>query len=343
MKLVVFFITFLMFFSCHSTSLSRDDNQTERKILVDTDMGNDDWIAILYLLKHPKADFLGVTLSGGGLSGIKEGIQHMVRLQELAETLPRKNISIAIGRKEAFTQKNPYPVTLRNQTNNFYGLDRNITHVANISNLSAEDFLIQQVNKHKAVEILALGPLTNIALAIQKDKTFANKVGRLVIMGGAINVSGNVHFLGHKENTSAEFNIFSDPEAASIVFASGIPIDLVSLDSTNLVPIDMNTLAELQQKEQSNSIKFILSLFEKIRGPLIEPGLFYAWDPLAAVVLMEEDFYSKQEVFISVDTKKGSTYGKTYINAHGSSVFMVVPKQGISLREAWQYRFLKVL
>ena len=200
-------------------SLPNSDHQMERKILVDTDMGIDDWIAILYLLKHPKADIFGVTLSGAGLSGIKEGIDHMVRLQEIAGAISTKNIPIAIGREKAVAQANPYPKYLRDQTNHFYGLDQKISHVANISNLSAEDFLIQQVTEHKGADILALGPLTNIALAMQKDKTFSKKVGRLVIMGGAVNVSGNVHFLGHEENTSAECNVFSDPEAASIVFA----------------------------------------------------------------------------------------------------------------------------
>lgn len=342
MKAVIFLFTLLIFFSCQSTTRPSWESLKERRILVDTDMGNDDWLAILYLLKHPKANIIGVTLSGAGLSGIREGVQHMVKLQEIAETLPKKNIPIAIGRQEAFIQKNPYPAHLREQTNNFYGLDQKIEQVANVSTLPAEDFLIQQVNKHEGVEILALGPLTNIALAIQKDKAFASKVGRLVIMGGAINVPGNVHFLGHPKNTSAEFNIFSDPEAAFIVFSSPIRIDLVALDSTNIVPIDIKILSELQRKKNSDSINFMLNLFEKIRHSLIEPGLFYAWDPLAAVVLMEEDFYSRKEVRISVETKNGPTYGKTYISEQGSKIFVVVPKRGVQLKKAWQDRFLNV-
>ena len=105
----------------------------------------------------------------------------------------------------------------------------------------------------------------------------------------------------------------------------------------------MSTVAEFQRSEQSDSMTFIISLFEKIRESLIEPGLFCAWDPLAAVVLMEDDFYSRQEVFISVQTQQGDTYGKTYIDSRGSRVFMVVPKQDVSFREAWQQRFVNVL
>lgn len=342
LRFIVFICVVLVVASCDTFHQSPSTATKNKAIIVDTDMGSDDWLALLYLFKHPKADLVGITLSGAGLSELSYGVKHLVKLQELTEVLPNKSVPIALGSENALKQTNPYPESLRVETNDFYGIDSNISHSANVTKLSATDFLIGEAHKNKDIEILALGPLTNLAMAINKDKSFVKNVKRLVIMGGAVNVLGNVHYLGHAENTSAEFNIFSDPEAAAIVFASGIPIELVALDVTNEVPVTIKTLDHMARIATSKPLKFMVELLERSRKTLIEPGYFYAWDPLAATVLMEEELYDKREALLAVDTNSGSTYGKTYQDAKGAKVHMITPVKGDALEETWKKKFLEV-
>ena len=87
----------------------------------------------------------------------------------------------------------------------------------------AADFLIRMAREHKGELVLCpIGPLTNIAIAIQRDPQFAQNVKRIVIMGGSLEEGGNI-------TPSAEFNIYVDPEAAKIVFAAGVPITMMPL------------------------------------------------------------------------------------------------------------------
>ena len=103
----------------------------------------------------------------------------------------------------------------------------------------AADYLVERLRTGRtAVRILALGPLTNIAEALEHDRSIIANIQEIVLMGGAVHVPGNLGDGGvfHTNNTTAEWNLFIDPLAASIVFRSGIPIRLIGLDATNKLP-----------------------------------------------------------------------------------------------------------
>ena len=335
MKLFFYFLCLISFCGCQTSHFSK------RAIIVDTDMGNDDWMALLYLLKHPKADLKGITVNGAGLSEIDPALQHAVKLQEIAGTIKKKSVPLAKGPAQAWKQKNPYPTEWQKRTNEFYGMDRKIHYPLNIQKESAAQFLVNLAKEFNNLEILALGSLTNIADAIKLDTSFVNKVKRIVIMGGAINVPGNVNFAGYPDNTFAEFNIFADPEAAEFVFKSGIEIYLIPLDSTNHVLIDKAMVERFKKKRQTPSLNAILHIFQEIKNKLIDPGYFYAWDPLAAVALMENDFYNWEFVKLSVNTESGSHYGQTFKDQNGSKMFFLVPKTGFNLKQEWESHYLK--
>ncbi|GMN36115.1 hypothetical protein TIFTF001_005740 [Ficus carica] len=176
-----------------------------KKIIIDTDPGIDDTMAILVALRSPEVEVIGLTTIFGNvytslatrnalhLNGTKLRIADFVHG---VDGLGNQNFPPPKGK--------PIP-------------------------LSAPAFLVQQANLYpRQLTLVALGPLTNIALAIQLDPAFAKNIGQIVVLGGAFSVNGNV-------NPAAEANIFGDPEAADIVFTSGADLLTVGLNVTHQV------------------------------------------------------------------------------------------------------------
>ncbi len=137
------------------------------------------------------------------------------------------------------------------------------------------------------MQILALGPLTNIAEAMERDPSVGAHIREIVLMGGAVRVPGNLQDGGvfHTNNSTAEWNMFIDPVAASMVFRSGVPIRLIALDATNKVKIGLGFLREFEAKARSPLGRVVAEVLEADRET-IDQGIFYAWDPLAAAALL---------------------------------------------------------
>jgi pyrimidine-specific ribonucleoside hydrolase len=154
---------------------------------------------------------------------------------------------------------------------------------------SAVDYLVKRLRSAPApVQILALGPLTNIAEAVERDHSVAAHISEIVLMGGAVRVPGNLQDGGvfRTSNSTAEWNIFIDPMAADIVFRSGIPIRLIGLDATNTVKIDAQFLREFKAKTLTPLGRVVAGVLEA-DSEIIAQGYFYAWDPLAAAALLQ--------------------------------------------------------
>jgi pyrimidine-specific ribonucleoside hydrolase len=109
------------------------------------------------------------------------------------------------------------------------------------------------------VKLITLGPLTNVAEALESDPAFAGMLQSITIMGGAVNVPGNVGITSDIQNKVAEWNIYVDPHAAAVVFASGVPITLVPLDATNDVPVTM----DFYRKKRLTPVEFVYRILEK--------------------------------------------------------------------------------
>ena len=162
----------------------------------------------------------------------------------------------------------------------------------------------------KQVTILALGPLTNIALVLQKDKSIASLIKEIVLMGGAIAVPGN-------KNRVAEFNIFVDPEAADIVFEADIKKTLVSLDVCNDIFLTLKDFDKLKNSDLHKSIKKIMKhyiegikLYEKEVGALM-------YDPLAAYYLINPKAYKLEAMDVKIETQGRLTRGMTVADRRG--------------------------
>jgi inosine-uridine nucleoside N-ribohydrolase len=166
----------------------------------------------------------------------------------------------------------------------------------------ADAFLANRLaDGRTGLEILALGPLTNIAEAFARRPEAANRVKSVVIMGGAIRVPGNLRIAWPDASEAAEFNIFVDPEAARQVFASGAPLVVVPLDATNFLPIDPAFVAHLRANAATPLAKFIVQIFD-LRRDFIAAGTYFAWDPAAAAVLIDPSIATTEKANLSVET-----------------------------------------
>ena len=195
------------------------------KVLIDTDPGIDDAMAIFYAGLHPDIDLIGMTSVFGNVTAEIAARNALVLSDMLGQDIP-----VAPGAAKPLEQT-PKPVSDHVHGDEGFGdLPAQVPSRAPLD-IDAADFIIETVHAHPGEVILApIGPLTNIAEALRRDPEIAGKVKRLVIMGGGI-ARGNV-------TDFAEANIWNDPHAADAVFAAQWPVTMIGLDVTMQVLAD---------------------------------------------------------------------------------------------------------
>ncbi|HAV77379.1 MAG TPA: nucleoside hydrolase, partial [Anaerolineae bacterium] len=191
-----------------------------KQIIIDTDPGIDDALAILLALASPELSLEGLSIVHGNCS-LEQATKNGLSVLELAKA---SHIPLARGCELPLVQ----PSLLAPETHGNTGLGYAKLPEPRIKPTiqHGSDFLIEKVMSDPGeITIVAVGPLTNVAMALRKEPNFAKSVKELIIMGGAIRHEGNTTAL-------AEFNVYVDPHAAHIVFHAGIPTTLVPLDVT---------------------------------------------------------------------------------------------------------------
>lgn len=254
-------------------------------VIIDTDAGSDDVMAVSLLLAHPGAHIDAVTVVNG-MAHVEAGVRNMGRLLDLAG---RRDVPVFAGRDRPLRGDHEFPAEWRKISDDLPGVVFLPPASRKQETKPASDYLVEHLrNAREPVEILALGPLSNIAEALQRKRSIARNIREIVIMGGAVHVPGNLQDGGvfHTKNSTAEWNMFIDPMAASIVFRSGIPIRLIALDATNKVKIDSEFLRQFAQKGRSLPGAVVAGVLEGDHEA-IQQGIFYAWDPLAAAALLK--------------------------------------------------------
>ena len=254
-------------------------------VLIDTDVDIDDWMAILYLLLHPDADVAGITVTGAGASHLSFGVKNALGLAALAG---KPQTPVAAGAKAPLLYSNCFTYAIRQPIDTTYNVPLPVNPNPPVSG-SATEFLLRTLTAApEPITILAIGGGTNLGTLLRDHPEVASKIARVVMMGGAIKVPGNVNVVDNSySNTVAEWNIFIDPLGAKILFDAGVPIDLVPLDASNFVPINLPFYDRLQQRHTTPAAAFIYQVFTADIG-FVQSGDFFAWDPLAATILMDD-------------------------------------------------------
>ena len=206
-----------------------------KKIIIDTDPGIDDAMAILFALKAPELELVGLTTIYGNVH-TDLATQNALRLVELAH---RPDIPVAHGANL------PLVVPLKRVASQVHGADGfGNTHQppprGKPIDSSAAQFIAETVMAHPGeITLVPIGPLTNLALALALEPRLVEAVAGVVLMGGAAFVNGNV-------TPAAEANISKDPHAADVVFTAGWPLTMVGLDVTTKTVMTPEYIADLK-------------------------------------------------------------------------------------------------
>jgi len=208
---------------------------TKRKIIIDTDPGIDDAMAIHLAFAHPGIEVMGLTTIFGNVQ-TRTATRNALALVEMAAA----GVPVAHGAEHPLVHAASPPADFVHGVEGFGDVSV-VGPDAAPDPRSAAAFIVDTINRNPGdVTVCAVGPLSNLALALQRDPGIAGRVRNVVVMGGAIDTPGNV-------SEWAEANIWGDPHAADAVFAAPWNVTLVGLDVTEQVrcyPADLATVAD---------------------------------------------------------------------------------------------------
>ncbi len=281
---------------------------TSHNVIIDTDMAVDDWMAILFLLHRTDVIVRAITITGTGEAHCNAGVKNALGLITLAQHVP---IPVACGPETPLQGTHSFPQGWRDFVDGLAGQDLSAS-VNPGAGIDAIKLLTQTIQlSPEKITLLTLGPLTNVAVALKATPTLANQIEGVYVMGGAVHVPGNLE--GNVAgNTAAEWNIYIDPHAANVVFASGVPVTLVGLDATNHAPLTIDFLQQLANNQKTNATKFIHSVLNQMQDS-IRSGTYYFWDPLSAVILVENNLAGYQQYSICVVENEDKESGRTEV------------------------------
>jgi len=287
-----------------------------QKVIIDTDPGLgireadfDDGVALLLALKSPQIDVIGITTVHGNVP-VSYGTRNVLRLLHLMQ----RNVKVAQGAHRPIILD--YPEKVKRPDREIEGIFQFIPSMEdNLISTFAPQFIVDTANKSEdKIIIVGIGPLTNIALSLIINPGIKEKIEKIIIMGGAAFYPGNV-------TPVAEFNIWMDPEAAEVVFSSGLPIVMVGLNVTQKVGFTKKDFSLLKNKIDPLSKLFYLSAVTWLDylKKMQNTRECYIHDALAVGYLLDEKLISTRQAYVSIETKGALTRGQTVIDTQGIS------------------------
>lgn len=272
----------------------RNNKKALKKIIIDTDPGHDDALALLLIFLSNLFDIKAVTTVAGNAS-----IDKVSRNAQAILDLIKAKVPIYSGETKPI--KRDLITAVVHGDSGLSGFDTSCTNFQLTGN--APNKIVEIVNANiDEITILALGPLSNLARAFQIDTNLPNKIKSLVIMGGAIDVAGN-------KNRVAEFNFFVDPEAAEQVLKTKVKKILIPLDACEKILLKIADFQKIKNKKLREILLPMMEHFlqglkndENARGILV-------YDVLAAYYLLNPTAFKTQAMDLVVETQGKYTRG----------------------------------
>jgi inosine-uridine nucleoside N-ribohydrolase len=271
------------------------------QIILDTDPGHDDAIALLLALASPELEVLGVTTVSGNQT-LEKTTANALKILEFVE---RTDLPVHVGAARPLVREQWAAAYVHGES----GLDGPDLPDPKTEPREghAVDFIAAQAEEHDGVVLVPVGPLTNIGLLLAKYPGIERRIARVVLMGGAI-AEGNV-------TPAAEFNIWADPEAAHRVFTSGIDVTMVGLDVTHKALLLPEKVDELRGAGRVGTL--VAQLYDFYHGHHVR---MYGWegspvhDALAVAHVIRADFLETQHRNVQIDIGPEPGRGRTYVD-----------------------------
>lgn len=266
-------------------------------VLLDGDPGHDDMLTIFLAAKH--LDVVGITTVSGNQS-LEKTTANARKSVELAGLT---DIPIAKGLPRPLVNEPRYAPEIHG-VSGLDGVDLPEPTVP-LSPLHAVDFIIQASHDHDDLVLVPTGPLTNIAAALIKDPTLAERVTAISLMGGSLTYGNST--------AAAEFNIYVDPEAADVVFRSGVPIKMFGLNVTRMASATVERLDRIRAigtpfaKTVADLVEFYRQSLNTVFG--LQGASLH--DPLAVAVFIKPELFTMQEMNVQIELNGTQTRGMT--------------------------------
>lgn len=277
------------------------------QVFDDDDGSPDGTSALLYLLLKPDVDLVGVGISYGEAHPASY-IQHIGRM---LDSYGFADIPLGAGMDGSLSGNEGFPEWLRQSADNFWGWpipNRNKTDPVQ----EDADLIISLVKQSpEPVTLFFSGPFTNLALALRKDPEIKENIAAVYMMGGAVYIPGNVHdFYPDSKNVYADWNIYSDPQAAKEVFESGLEMVLIPLDATNQVKIDKTDTR--QWREGGKIADFTADIYDGLMDSTGKDE-FYIWDLMTSVIMLDHSLCEFTPLHLDVVTEETDHFGQTVV------------------------------
>ena len=267
-----------------------------KPVLIDCDPGSDDALAILAALNSPDLDVVGLATVGGN-ANIDDTTRNALAVLEIAG---RSDVPVWRGAADPLVGEFRYGYDYHGEAGLGIRLDPPTTRERPEP---AVDAIVRAVlDRPGELTLIAVGPLTNVALALRREPRLAEEVAEIIVMGGAVESPGNV-------TEHAEFNIYNGPAAANVVFDSGAPVTLVGLDVTEQVAVSRDEAPWFEGGSASALLgnRLLAAWFELHPGR----GPYGLHDPLAVAAAIDPTLLSCRRGTVSTETQAGDMLGKT--------------------------------
>ena len=300
-----------------------------QKIILDCDPGHDDAIAMMMAAKHPSIDLLGITIVAGNQTLDKTLVNGLNVCQKLGIDVPvYRGMSMPLIRQQIVAGN------IHGKT----GLDGPVFEplVRKEESIHAIQYITETLMASDGdITLVPVGPLTNIAVAMRIQPAIIPKIHEIVLMGGSYG-TGNF-------TPSAEFNIYADPEAAHIVFTSGVPLVMMGLDLTNQtictpdIITRMNNVGNAAGHLFSDIMNFTLKTQHENYG--LAGGPIH--DATCIGYLISPNYIKTQDMFVEIDINNGPCYGRTVCDELGVTGHAPNAKVGITIDTEWFWNLVE--
>ena len=273
-----------------------------RKIIIDTDPGQDDAVALLVALASPELDIAGITAVAGNVP--LELTSKNARI--ICELAGRTDVPVFAGCSRPLERKLVTAEHVHGKT----GLDGPDLPNPKMSlqEQHAVDFIVETLSKEpeSTVTLCVLGPLTNVATALRREPEIADRIQEIVLMGGAYFEVGNI-------TPTAEFNIYVDPEAAAAVFKAGIAITVFPLDVTHKALTTPARIKAFQKigNQAGNAVAEMIGFAERFDRKKYGTDGGPLHDPCVIAYLLKPELFSGRFVNVEIETNSELTLGMT--------------------------------
>ncbi len=275
-----------------------------KPILIDTDTGVDDAMALILALRSPELSVKAITTVAGNIE-VSKCTLNVHRVLDLLQIKDRPVVARGAS----------HPLRARLLTaSEVHGKDglgnisKSLPLVKPFKPGHATETILECCHRYRSrLTVVAIGPLTNLALALKADPRTFRKVGRVITMGGAFRVPGNT-------GPVAEFNYYVDPEAAHLVLNSGVPVTVLPLDVTHQVVLMRKEMEYRARRRASHVALTVLRMTkEYMLYHLATQGFNggYLHDPMAAAIAVAPDLVKTRTAHVDVETRGAFTRGMT--------------------------------